>query len=236
MKVTYIHHSCYLVETKQVLLLFDYVKGELPPLNGDKDLLVFASHRHEDHFSPAVFKLADEHPRIRFILSDDIWQNRVPEKYFSCTEYMDGGTVLELPAGGKTRITAFHSTDEGVAFLVETGGKTIYHAGDLNNWKWNGESKAWNNNMSVNYKRELEKIRDCQTDLDVAMLPLDGRQEEWFYLGVHEFMETIGAKNVFPMHFWGDFDIIRRLKDLEQTSLYRNRVADIHREGESFVI
>ena len=90
--------------------------------------------------------------------------------------------------------------------------------------------------MSANYKRELEKIRACRTDLDVAMLPLDGRQEEWFYLGVHEFMEIVGANNVFPMHFWGDFDIIRRLKALELASPYRDKVADIQREGESFVI
>lgn len=236
MKITYIHHSCFLVELERVMLLFDYMRGSLPPLDDDKDLLVFASHRHEDHFSPAVFKLAEKHPRIRYILSDDIWQNRVPEKYFSCTEYMDAGSVLKLEEGGSTCITAFHSTDEGVAFLVENDGKTVYHAGDLNDWKWNGESKAWNNNMSANYKRELEKIRACRTDLDVAMLPLDGRQEEWFYLGVHEFMEIVGANNVFPMHFWGDFDIIRRLKALELASPYRDKVADIQREGESFVI
>ncbi|MCI8660950.1 MAG: MBL fold metallo-hydrolase [Lachnospiraceae bacterium] len=236
MKITYIYHSCFLVELEQILLLFDYIKGPLPPLDDGKDLLVFASHRHEDHFSPSIFKLENRHPRIRYILSDDIWQNRVPEKYFSCTEYMDPGAVLELKEGGGTRITAFQSTDEGVAFLVENGGSSLYHAGDLNNWIWNGETKAWNNNMRANYRRELEKLRDCQKDLDVAMLPLDGRQEEWFYLGIHEFMETVGAKNVFPMHFWGDFGIIERLKALECASAYRDKVMVIHREGESFVI
>ena len=76
MTITYIHHSGYLLETEQALLLFDFVEGALPPLDPAKDLFVFVSHRHEDHFSPKIFDLAATHPRIRFILSDDIWQYR----------------------------------------------------------------------------------------------------------------------------------------------------------------
>mgnify|MGYP000520856236 CR=1 FL=1 len=54
--------------------------------------------------------------------------------------------------------------------MAETGGYTIYHAGDLNNWRWNGEDLAWNNNMSTNYRRELEKIK----------LPVSTRMLPWF--------------------------------------------------------
>ena len=159
MTITYIHHSGYLLETEQALLLFDFVEGALPPLDPAKDLFVFVSHRHEDHFSPKIFDLAATHPRIRFILSDDIWQNKVPDHLHGLAWFMDPGKVLEWKEGGGLRVTAFKSTDEGVAFMVETGGYTIYHAGDLNNWRWNGEDLAWNNNMSTNYRRELEKIK-----------------------------------------------------------------------------
>lgn len=235
MKITYIHHSCFLVELEQLYLLFDYVKGSLPSLSPGKDLLVLVSHRHGDHFSPDIFDLAKQHSRIRFILSDDIWQNRVPEEHFCRTEYMDSGKILSLPDGGGVRITAFKSTDQGIAFLVENGGKTLYHAGDLNDWKWTGESKAWNNDMDANYRRELEKIHSLGLVPDVAMLPLDGRQEEWFYLGLHEFMEIVGAKAVLPMHFWEDYDIIRRLKELDCTQNYRDKIAEIHQEGQTFV-
>ena len=31
MTITYIHHSGYLLETEQALLLFDFVEGALPP-------------------------------------------------------------------------------------------------------------------------------------------------------------------------------------------------------------
>ena len=91
MKITYIRHSGFLAELDGLYLLFDYIKGPLPELSKDKDLLVFVSHRHEDHFSPAIWDLADCYPRIRYILSDDIWQNQVPDRHFCRTEFMDPG-------------------------------------------------------------------------------------------------------------------------------------------------
>ena len=53
-----------------VCLLFDWWKGALPPLP-DKPLLVFVSHRHEDHFNPEVFALADRKADIQFLLGSD---------------------------------------------------------------------------------------------------------------------------------------------------------------------
>ena len=41
MKVTYIHHSSFLVETDENYFLFDYFEGELPEFKEDKPLLVF---------------------------------------------------------------------------------------------------------------------------------------------------------------------------------------------------
>lgn len=236
MTITYIHHSCFLIEQEQVVLLFDYAGGTLPPLPKDKALVVFVSHRHEDHFSPAIFELAAAHPKTRFLLSDDIWQNRVPEHLNCWTEFMDPGKVRHLSEGAGLQVTAFKSTDEGVAYLVESEGCTIYHAGDLNDWKWNGETKAWNNNMSANYKRELAKIHDAGFQPDIAMVPLDGRQEEWFCLGLQEFIETVGAKQVFPMHFWEDYSVIDRLKALPCSEGYRDRIADIRQEGQIFEV
>lgn len=236
MKITYIHHSSFLAELEQVLLLFDYTDGPLPALAKDKPLIVFASHRHGDHFSPCIFDLARQYPHIFYVLSDDIWQNRVPQEMHGCTEFIGPGEELEIEEYGNLRVTAFKSTDEGVAFMAECEGQTIYHAGDLNDWRWNGETKAWNNNMHANYKKELEQIRSGGFHPDVAFVPLDGRLEEWFYLGLHEYMEQVGADMVFPMHFWEDYSVIGRLKDLPASSEYRERVADIQKEGQVFLI
>ena len=236
MKITYIHHSGFLAETNQALLLFDFAGGILPPLDPPKTLVVFVSHRHEDHFNPDIFTLADSHPHTVYVLSDDIWQNRVPEKHFSRTHFIDPGRMIHLAEGGGILIHTFRSTDEGVAFLVEAGGKTIYHAGDLNDWQWNGESLSWNHTMKANYQKELETIHRLGIIPDAAMVPLDGRQEDLFYLGLHEFMCQVGAGMVFPMHFWNDFSVIDRLKSLECSDSYRDKIAEIQTEGQSFEI
>ena len=144
--------------------------------------------------------------------------------------------MIHLPEGGGILIRAFRSTDEGVAFLVEAGGKTIYHAGDLNDWQWNGESLSWNHTMKANYQKELETIRSLGIVPDAAMVPLDGRQEDLFYLGLHEFMCRVGAGMVFPMHFWDDFSVISRLKNLDCSDSYRDKIAEIQTEGQSFEV
>ena len=70
MRVTFLAHDGFFIELDQVCLLFDWWKGVLPPLP-DKPLLVFVSHRHEDHFNPAVFALADCKADIQFLLGSD---------------------------------------------------------------------------------------------------------------------------------------------------------------------
>ena len=70
MNVTFIAHSAYLVEWDKFYTLFDYTyepdyTGELPELNPDKPLLVFASHSHEDHFDAKVFTLLEKYPDSR---------------------------------------------------------------------------------------------------------------------------------------------------------------------------
>ena len=132
------------------------------------------------------------------------------------------------------RVRAFKSTDEGVAFLIDADGKTIYHAGDLNNWVWAGEPEADNRRMSERYHEELKKL--AGTHIDVAFMLLDPRQEKDFYLGMDDFMCMVGADMVFPMHFWGDFGVTGRFKALDCTARYRDKIREIHRKGETFTL
>ena len=41
MKITYINHSGFLLETKDCYYIFDYYKGELPHLDKEKEVIVF---------------------------------------------------------------------------------------------------------------------------------------------------------------------------------------------------
>ena len=53
---------------------------------------------------------------------------------------------------GSVQVETLKSNDEGVAFLVTAEGRTIYHAGDLNWWYWNGEPEDDNEFMVRFYK------------------------------------------------------------------------------------
>lgn len=256
MKITYIHHSAFLAELEHVYLLFDYTEGELPALKSEKPLFVFASHRHGDHYSPVIFDRIKEHERTRYVLSNDIWRKRLPQTLLASVDSMKhgeraeyrlvDGSVRKMPeilgeeASGngeeasKIIITTYKSTDEGVAFLIETEGKALYHAGDLNNWRWDGEPENWNASMAKKYSAQIDKM--AGTCVDAAFLPLDPRQEEYFYLGMDEYLRKVDAKHVFPMHCWGDFSVIGRLKAMACSEGYRDRIIDITRDGESWNI
>lgn len=233
MKVTYIHHSSFLAETGRVSLLFDYFEGRVRLPEG-KPAVIFASHRHGDHFSPAVFHLAEGRQDVYFVLSDDIWRKRVPKELAERTLFIGPGQEKPLPWLPWIQVRTFRSTDEGVAFLLDADGTVIYHAGDLNNWQWAGESEQYNRKMEEEYRRQLKAMAGAR--IGVAFVPLDPRQEGDFYRGMDDFMTMVGAKWVFPMHCWGDFSVIGKLKSMEQSAGYRDRILDIKEDGQEFDI
>ena len=72
MKVTFIEHSGFCVELEKTVLIFDYYKGEFPEMPREKEIYVFSSHSHPDHFCQKIFELEKKYPNVKYILSDDI--------------------------------------------------------------------------------------------------------------------------------------------------------------------
>lgn len=229
MKITYIHHSAFYVETESACLLFDYFKGNLPEIPENKPLYIFASHRHPDHFAPVIFEVAAAHSNTKLILSSDIWRKRIPVEQKENTVFLDPAKTWE---DGLLMVETFKSTDEGVAFWCRVNGYEIYHAGDLNHWYWDGEEEQWNKDMTEAYRKEIKKMHGRTAD--AAFLPLDPRQEQYFYLGIDDFMKEADAKRIFPMHFWGDYAVGVRLKALPCSEPYREKIVEIKWEGETF--
>ena len=202
-KVTYLDHSGFLVELEDAYFLFDYYKGRLPQIDLEKKMFVFVSHAHHDHYRKDIFNLRKHFREIRYVLSSDI-------------EIKAEKDIVQMQPNEKkevmgAEIRTLRSTDEGVAFVVHYAGKTIYHAGDLNWWHWEGEDKAWNNNMAANYKREIKELDGC--GMDVAFVPLDGRLENAYYWGMKYFLEHVPVKAVFPMHCWDHYEICQKVQD-----------------------
>lgn len=231
MRVTFLEHSGFLVELPSVTLLFDWWKGELPALRPGVPLLVFSSHRHEDHFKPEIFSL----DAAAFLLGKDIKlspRNRArwglsDETAAKCLTL--GGSETAAPLSGVT-VETLSSTDEGVAFLVTADGQTIFHAGDLNWWHWEGEDPGWNRNMEVNFKRYLEPLRGRRMDL--AMVPLDPRLEGAYGWGLDYFLTLARPRWVLPMHQWGDFTLTERF--CREHPAQAGLIVPISREGERF--
>ncbi len=229
MKVTFILHSGYFVELDSCCLLFDYYQGEIP--RSQKPLYVFASHHHEDHFSPEVFKEARPGRQVHFILSSDIFQSRVPEELREAALFVKPYETYELEG---LRLATLKSTDDGVAFLIECEGRRFYHAGDLNCWVWEGAPKWQNDQMKEAYKNELKLLEGKA--IDVAFVPLDPRQDADFDLGMRYFFEAAGAEHVFPMHMWGDYTVVPLFKSTPTYREYAPRVMDVKEPGQVFEI
>ncbi|NBJ89516.1 MBL fold metallo-hydrolase [Acutalibacter sp. 1XD8-36] len=229
MKVTFILHSGYFVELDSCCLLFDYYQGEIP--RSQKPLYVFASHHHEDHFSPEVFKEARPGRQVHFILSSDIFQSRVPEELREAALFVKPYETYELEG---LRLATLKSTDDGVAFLIECEGRRFYHAGDLNCWVWEGAPKWQNDQMKEAYKNELKLLEGKA--IDVAFVPLDPRQDADFDLGMRYFFEAAGAEHVFPMHMWGDYTVVPLFKSTPTYREYAPHLMDVKEPGQVFEI
>lgn len=241
MKITYIDHSGYLLETETASFLFDYYKGDIPEADRDKPLIVCVSHRHPDHYNPKIFDLLAEYPMVYYILDKDCgikWKIReCEEQGISLTEKLtrvrkNTSQDIMLPNGRKLSLTTYKSTDEGVAFLLEYEGKTFYHAGDLNLWAWKEESDQYNDNMRKAYLKEMEKLRGKK--IDAAFVPLDPRQREYAFLGMEIFMEYTDSSKVFPMHLWRKYSIIRKFA--QKHPEYADRIVPIEKKGQEWRI
>lgn len=214
MKVTYLKHSGFMVESRNYIYLFDYIGGNIDKaIKSDKKIYVMVSHIHDDHFSKIIFDIANKHDNVTYILSYDVVKKIKKNAILSkMTEQLN---IIRVQAHEKYKIDdivveTLKSTDEGVAFIVSEKDGTIYHAGDLNWWHWEGEPKSWNRNMEVNFKREIDSMRGRK--IDIAFIPLDPRQEDAYYLGMNYFIKNVGANEIYPMHFWGEPRIIDRYK------------------------
>lgn len=198
MKITFIYHSSFLIEFDGYYMLFDYFKGELPVIDSKKPLYVFSSHSHKDHFDSIIF---DKFKNAHFILSNDICKNiKSDNKNITCV-YANKDYIID-----DIKITTLNSTDMGVAYLIECEDKTIFHSGDLHFWVWQEETKQYNNNMTANYKREIDKLKNI--NIDTAFIPLDPRQGDWYYKGMKYFIDNVKVKYVFPMHCWEKYSIV----------------------------
>ena len=205
MVITYIYHSCFLVETDGFAMVFDYFRDNgylekiIPTLQ--KPLYVFASHFHGDHFNAEIFKWKSLSSNIQFILSKDIFEEGKAEQGDGF--FMEKSDIWQ---DENIKVKAYGSTDVGISFYVEADGFSLFHAGDLNNWHWIDEAEPQESTgYEADYHKELAELAEDVKQVDIAMFPVDKRLETDYYKGAREFVEKIETGLFIPMHFGKDY-------------------------------
>ena len=241
MTITYIGHSGFLLEWENCYWLFDYYIGELPSLEIKKQLFVFVSHKHGDHFNPEIFRLSEQYPNTRYVLSSDIRivksnmeRYGVKEEQLEQIIFVKPHMEYELAdtCNNQILLKTLKSTDCGVAFLLTYQDRTIYYAGDLNHWIWKEETKQSNNDMTEKFHREMELLKVIQ--IDIAFAPLDPRQEEWYGKGLEKLLNTARVSYAFPMHYWDKPEIIQQFKQERGSELNGTVILDVDPPGKKW--
>lgn len=206
LKIKYLYHSGFSVETDNHMLIFDYYQGFVNLK--DKKTYVFSSHSHGDHYNPEIFSWRKQRPNIRYILSSDIsGEASIPPEKDKITFI----SPYEEKQIDDIKIKAYGSTDLGVSFLVKCNGKNIFHAGDLNWWYWPDDTPEEKKQGEEWFKKEIAEIKG--ESIDIAFFPVDPRLEENYCLGGEFFIKEIKPRYFVPMHLWDDQQIVRKFKE-----------------------
>lgn len=182
-------HAAFLIEGEKNIYIDPYdLHGDVPPAD-----IILITHDHSDHFSPddieAILK-----PSTVVVSINDV-REKVPKTVENFRMIMTGdiiaveGTHIEVvPAYNQHK--KFHPKDKGyVGFVVEVGGRRIYHAGDTD---------------------LIPEMNDI--DADVALLPVGGTYTMDARAAAMA-AKIIKPKVAIPMH-WGK--IIGTAEDAEE--------------------
>ena len=220
MTITYIYHSCYLIEFDEFSILIDFFKDVDRSdgtkwirdylLNKDEDLYVLCTHSHSDHYNPEILSWKNKKKNIRYIFSNELLESglvEVGDAYFLKKE--------EVYKDHRIKIKAFGSTDAGCSFLFRYKDQLYFHSGDLNNWHWKEEVSA---DEALSYENqylcELELITEKVDNLEIAMFPIDPRLGKDFMKGAEQFVSRINTKYLLPMHFGDNYDLVNEFEKI----------------------
>lgn len=232
MRLTYLFHSGFAIETERCIVIVDYwidptdsVKGLL---QSDKPVYVLASHHHEDHFNREVFRWKRQKTDIKYLLARDILDNLRADADEADVWFEKGDSWSD----GCLKVTAFGSNDCGVSWMLEVDGKRIFHAGDLNNWyaKFLTDHYRGRKIFSFEFNCEIDPVEDERRFLaelddiakatdtfDLVMFPIDGRIGNGYMLGARQFLDRFCVRQLVPMHFvLSGFESAWRMKEYTQ--------------------
>jgi len=234
--VTFIGHSTFLVRTPSAVFITDPVFtthagpfgrtgprrvrppapgiAELPPLD-----LVLLTHNHYDHLQPSSLRaLASGGPELVTSLGLGPlvkplgFRSGVELDWWQSHDVHGVGRVTSVPARHFSSRTLWdRNRTLWAGFIVESGGLTIYFAGD------------------TGYSPAFEEIGRRFPQIDLALIPIGAYEPRWFMQPVHVNPEEavrihldVGARRSIGMHF-GTFQLTDEGIDEPMAALSRAR-------------
>lgn len=216
-RIVYVHHNCFLLHAGARTFLFDYPDSSHRPRSAEalvrreaagRELWIMASHGHADHFTPEIMDLRDAGASVRYVLSYDIaemHQELDPE----FEDAMHGVTIVEPDEKYEVEglpIACLESTDLGVGFVLDLGGKRVWFGGDVAEWSWEGADERARRFSEEHYAGVLAQLGNKPVDL--AFSNADPRMPSW--AGGKFFVERIRPRYFVPMHAFGDTRAVAR--------------------------
>ncbi len=241
-KVVYAGHSGWFIQTENKVLIFDYWannEADQPSLtNGTfnsnemqgKEVYVFVSHDHQDHYDQAINEWANQVKSINYIYGFDPKTSWVHEK----TGY-DGPEFTRIKDNSTqkvndVKVTTITSNDTGQGFLVEADGITIWHPGD-HAWFSAEDEEA--------FKKEIDFIATKGSQIDFAFLPVIGCPSRWTkeYIieGFFYSIEKLKPKTVYPMHAFQSEYLLKEFAELAQQRNNPTEIICVENKGDNHV-
>lgn len=230
--VHYLGHSGWAVETRDHFLVFDYREAMATPPPGvepgpppdaslstgyivpseiaDRNVIVFVSHAHRDHFDPVILDWKESIANIRYVFGwnydglPDALRADMPRRSFT----IDGVRVH----------TVFHDFD-GIpesAFLVQVDGVTLYHSGD------HGSSESTERRFTDN----IDYLAGIAHDIDLAFTVTWGGED--YMVG------RLSPRVVFPQHEGGAEYRLRRWAEQGAGAAMNAEVCVVEKRGDRF--
>jgi L-ascorbate metabolism protein UlaG (beta-lactamase superfamily) len=163
----YFYNSGWLIETATHVLVFDFIPHTetgislqtleqklQPAISAKKNIIIFVTHDHNDHFSKEVLE-SGRSAKTHYVLG---WKYDKAAAHKN-TSVLQPGDSLSLPG---CTIYTHPATDDGSGFLVKLDDLTIYHAGD---------HALWVDELLDPFKKELQYVRTKAPVIDIAFLP-----------------------------------------------------------------
>lgn len=246
MQIIFIHHSCFLVEIDDRVLIFDYFdgdrlegyffRGKLPSYEKDTKIYMFASHSHQDHYDMDILRWSGRYPGIKYVFSKDIRispnflkKHGIDPSVRDKVLFVSADKQYELDG---MKIETFRSTDVGVAYYVDVDGVTLFHAGDLSDWRMEGAGDLINGKVRREYRHQINRLQ--KMPVNVAFVPMDPRLGQYQSEGMDYFLRNTDAEYVFPMHMWQDYSGIQAYKKRLTNRTLADRLIEVERENQVF--